>query len=369
VFAAFIVFPVDINSRISAAWMADFSGAERSGVELHGEHGDKNERNESWMGGAEMRNRVLIAGLATLVLVVIALECDLGVVLTDRGMHTTRRPITLEDIQAAHAIADREHAVISDVQIAAADGSILRAWSFVPRAGNGDAVIVQHGQGDNRVGMLGYAEILLRHGYAVLLPDSRAAGTSGGEFLTFGVLEAGDFNLWHDWLKRGESPRCIYAIGNSMGAAIVLEAQAREPGYCAVVAESGFSSFRQTAYLRMGQTFGTGPWLGQTLLLPTVEAGLIYARLKYKVDLADSSPVEAVRRAHVPILLIHGLADGNLPPVNSERIKAADPDAQLWEPARAGHCGALSTAPEEYERRVDGWFVSHDRAINMSQSR
>jgi pimeloyl-ACP methyl ester carboxylesterase len=316
-----------------------------------------------------MRNRVLNAGLATFALVVLALECDLGVVLTRNAMHTTRRPITPEDVQAAHALADREHAVMSDVETTAADGTVLRAWSFVPRSGHGDAVIVQHGQGDNRVGMLGYAELLLRHGYAVLLPDSRAAGTSGGEFLTFGVLEADDFNLWHDWLKRGQTPRCIYAIGNSMGAAIVLEAQAKEPGYCAVVAESGFSSFRETAYLRMGQTFGTGPWLGETLLLPTVEAGLIYARMTYGVDLAGSSPVKAVRLAHVPILLIHGLADGNLPPVNSERIKAADPDAQLWEPAGAGHCGALSTAPKEYERRVDGWFESHDRAVSTSQSR
>ncbi|HUB52855.1 MAG TPA: alpha/beta fold hydrolase [Terracidiphilus sp.] len=316
------------------------------------------------MGNRAMRKRVFIAGLATVALVVLALECDLGVVLTDRAMHTARRPITPEDIQGAHAIADREHAMMSDVQLSAADGSILRAWSFVPRSGNGDAVIVEHGQGDNRVGMLGYADMLLRHGYAVLLPDSRAAGTSGGEFITFGVLEAGDFNQWFNWLKSDEHPRCVYAVGNSMGAAVVLEAQARQPGYCAVVAESGFSSFRQTAYLRMGQTFGTGPWLGETLLLPTVEAGLIYARYKYGVDLAASSPVNAVKHNHVPILLIHGMADGNLPPVNSERIKAADPDAQLWEPAGAGHCGAMSTAPEEYERRVVGWFESHDRPGN-----
>ena len=311
-----------------------------------------------------MRYRKLMPWVAALVIVWIALTSDLGVVLIKNALHTPRRPITTEEVATAHAMADRDHATIADVQISAADGSILQAWSFVPLASNGTAVIVQHGQGDNRVGMLGYADMLLRHGYAVLLPDSRAAGTSGGEFLTFGVLEADDFVRWYDWLKEAETPRCIYAIGNSMGAATVLEAQARRSGLCAVVAESGFSSFRQTAYLRLGQTFDTGPWLGRTLLLPTVESGLIYARFKYGVDLADSSPMKAVRHTHVPILLIHGLADNNLPPVNSERIKAADPDAQLWEPAGAGHCGAMSTAPEEYERRVLGWFESHDRPAN-----
>jgi uncharacterized protein len=311
-----------------------------------------------------MRYRKLIPWLAALVIAWVALTSYLGVVLTERSMHTTRRPITTQDTRAAQAIADRNHAVMSDVQISAEDGATIRAWNFVPRTGNGDAVIVQHGQGDNRVGMLGYADMLLRHGYDVLLPDSRAAGTSGGAVLTFGVLEAGDFNLWYNWIEAGEAPRCIYAIGNSMGAATVLEASARQPGYCAVVAESGFSSFRETAYLRMGQSFGTGPWLGRTFLFPTVEAGLIYARFKYGVNLAASSPRKAAAHSHVPILLIHGLADNNLPPVNSERIKAADPGAQLWEPAGAGHCGAISTAPEEYERRVVGWFESHDRAAN-----
>lgn len=313
-----------------------------------------------------MRYRKLIPWLAALVIVWVALTSDLGVVLTENAIHTARRPITPEDIRAAHQIADRNHAAMSDVQISAEDGSTLRAWNFAPRAGNGDAVIVKHGQGDNRVGMLGYADMLLRHGYDVLLPDSRAAGTSGGAFLTFGVLEAGDFNRWYNWINASEAPRCIYAIGNSMGAAAVLEATARQPGYCAVVAESGFSSFRETAYLRMGQTFGTGPWLGRTFLFPTVEAGLVYAHFKYGVDLADSSPVKAVRHSQVPILLIHGLADNNLLPVNSERIRAADPSAQLWEPAGAGHCGAISTHPDEYERRVVGWFESHDRMVRVT---
>jgi hypothetical protein len=201
---------------------------------------------------------------AALVIAWVALASDLGVVLMERNLHTARRPITPEDNRAAHAIADRNHAAITDVQISAEDGSILRAWNFVPRAGNGDAVIVQHGQGDSRAGMLGYADMLLRHGYNVLLPDSRAAGTSGGALVTFGVLEAGEFNRWYNWITRSEAPRCVYAIGNSMGAAIVLEASASQPGYCAVVAESGFSSFRETAYLRLGQTFGAGPWLGRT---------------------------------------------------------------------------------------------------------
>jgi fermentation-respiration switch protein FrsA (DUF1100 family) len=58
-------------------------------------------------------------------------------------------------------------------------------------------------------------------------------------------------------------------------------------------------------------------------------------------------------------MLLHGRADTNLVPRNSERIHDASPRVELWEPAGAGHCGATGAAPVEYERRVIAWFESH----------
>ena len=37
--------------------------------------------------------------------------------------------------------------------------------------------------------MVGYAELLLAHGFTVLLPDARAHGASGGSLATYGLLE------------------------------------------------------------------------------------------------------------------------------------------------------------------------------------
>jgi hypothetical protein len=34
-------------------------------------------------------------------------------------------------------------------------------------------------------------------------------------------------------------------------------------------------------------------------------------------------------------------------------------DITLWEVPRAGHCGAVSVAPEEFDSRVLGWFAGH----------
>ena len=53
-------------------------------------------------------------------------------------------------------------------------------------------VLLFHGVADNRMGVLGFADFLLRHGYGVVMMDSRAHGESGGTQATYGWQERGD---------------------------------------------------------------------------------------------------------------------------------------------------------------------------------
>ncbi|SRR6266568_4876576 len=150
-----------------------------------------------------------------------------------------------------------------------------------------------------------------------------------------------------------------------MGGAQLLGSLQNERGFCAVIAESTFATFEEAGYDRLGQAFGTGSWLGSTLLRPALMVGFYYARLKFDVDLRNARPRDAVAASRVPILLIHGRADANLPPRHSEEIKSYSPAVALWEPQGAGHCGAAGADPREYERRVVAWFESH-RSDNAS---
>jgi uncharacterized protein len=304
-----------------------------------------------------MRSIAIFAGAGLTIWLLIC--AAIGLVAVEGALHPARMALTTEDEQYAAAIAKENHAVLVNVEVAADDGAMLRAWSVVPQVGNHDAVILLHGQGDNRAGMLGTAAILLHHGYAVLLPDARAHGLSGGQVGTYGVLEADDVRRWFDWLHQSESPRCIDGLGDSMGGAELLRSLDAERGFCAVIAESSFSSFREAAYDRLGQQFSTGSWLGRTLLRPAFMVGVVYVQLRYGIDFGKADPASAVARSGVPVLLIHGLADTNLPPRHSENIKARNPAVALWEPVAANHCGASSAEPAEYEQRVVGWFASH----------
>ncbi len=236
-----------------------------------------------------------------------------GIVAAEMALHPGRRPLARGDENLAQAIAARNHAALSEVSIIAADGSVLHAWTIHPQVGNDDAVILLHGQSDNRVGMLGNADMLLRHGYTVLLPDARAHGSSGGDLATYGVKEADDIRLWFDWIQRNQSPHCIDGLGESMGAAQLLASIRVESGFCAVVAESPFASFREASYDRLGEELNAGAWLGRTLLRPALEVGFLYARWKYAVGFEQASPQDAVAASNVPVLLIHGKRDTNLP--------------------------------------------------------
>ena len=262
--------------------------------------------------------------------------------------------------QSAKAIAARFGADLQDVSISARDAVQLRGWFASPANANGDAVILLHGVGDNREGVGGLAELFLSKGYAVLLPDSRGEGESGGRFPTYGVKETDDVRRWFDWLAAQKHPLCIFGMGESMGAAILLQSVREETRFCAVVAESSFASFRQIAYVRVGQFVGTGTWLGKFALRPAIELAFLYGRVTRGVSLTDASPEDAVVGSRVPILLIHGLSDNNIPFQQSEWIRSHNPaDISLWEVPGAGHCGAVNAAGQEFDTRVLGWFTSH----------
>jgi hypothetical protein len=305
-----------------------------------------------------LRWSAILAGIWLVLCIVI------GVIATEWALHPGRRALTPQSEALAQTIAARNHALLADVSVTASDGAILRAWIIRPVHSNGVAVILLHGVADNRMGVLGNADLLLRHGYAVLLPDARAHGTSGGELATYGIKEADDIRRWFNWIQLNESPHCIDGLGESMGAAQLLESLRTTPGFCAVVAESPYASFQQAAYDRVAEKIGLGTWAGRTLLRPVVDAGWLYARWKYETNFQQASPQNAVAASTVPVLLIHGLKDTNLPPRHSEMIVAHNrtriPALELWEPSEATHTGAAASEPQEFERRVIGWFESHD---------
>ena len=214
-----------------------------------------------------------------------------------------------------------------------------------------------HGVSDNRTGILGHAEFLLRHGYNVVMMDARAHGESGGNMATYGWKERYDTVAITDALYSSEAVQHVGALGVSMGAAIALQSAAVEKRIEAVVAEGPFANLREVSYDYAG--FDTSPWLGKTLFRPATIFGLNAMIEAGGFQPDDVSPEKAVIVREFPIFLICGTRDHRIPCRHAEGIyQAARGPKQLWEVAGAGHASALGYAPAEYEERVIAFFQS-----------
>ena len=292
-------------------------------------------------------------------LVYFALSLLAGILIADISLKLPRRPLRQQQAFAA-VVRDNFHAELQNVSISASDGAVLRGWYVHPRIYNGNAVVLLHGITDNREGVAGYGGLLLEHGYAVLLPDARRHGESGGELATYGVKESDDIHRWVSWIYAHDPPQCLYGFGESYGAALMLQSLAVENRFCAVAAESACSTAREMSFERVSGPLHLQSWFGRTLGRPTIWSAMIYARLRYGVDLLQPNPLEAVKSSKVPVLLIHGKADQSIAPWHSQLIANAAPDhVELWLVPHAGHTMAWAAAHQEFESRLLGWFASH----------
>jgi pimeloyl-ACP methyl ester carboxylesterase len=94
---------------------------------------------------------------------------------------------------------------------------------------------------------------------------------------------------------------------------------------------------------------------------------MIYARMKYKINLEEASPMAALRNSSVPVLLIAGLADDNIPIRHSRMIHEQNPNVILWEVPGVDHGSAISDAPEEYEQHVMEFVSTNsERALSAA---
>jgi fermentation-respiration switch protein FrsA (DUF1100 family) len=283
-----------------------------------------------------------------------------GLVLAIFSLHVPRRPLRGEDAYRSR-VQRQFQASVENVELTAGDGAVLRGWFVQPAHANGEAVVLLHGIADNRMGVAGYGDMFLRNGYSILLPDSREHGVSGGAIATYGIVERDDVRRWVGWLH-GRAPGCTFLLGESMGAAIGLQATAVTPQLCAAAVESPYSKFRAIAYDRLAHWTGTAPWMWRTVGRPVIEVALLYARLRNGVNLLDADPEAAVEQSQVPTLLIAGTADTNIPmrhAVELESVCASH--CTLWIVPGADHGGATVVAHQEFEQRVVGWFAEHDR--------
>jgi alpha-beta hydrolase superfamily lysophospholipase len=301
-------------------------------------------------------------------------------------LHPIRRELTPDLIREADSSFAATGSTREDFDVTAPDGSLLRGWKVRPKNPNGSWVLLFHGVADNRVGVIGQSEFLLRAGYSIVMMDARAHGASGGPIATYGWLERNDTRAIIDALLSSEhvgagpaapasaarsssltsltsstsltSPFHLFALGESMGAGIVLQSAAADPRIEAVVAEASFANMREASYDYAG--LRKYPSLGKTLFVPFSWTLLYRGEKLAGFPLAEVSPLKAVASRAFPVLLICDEKDVALPCRHSEMIyAAARGPKELWVVPGAFHTAAYGFEPQEFRRRVLSFFATY----------
>lgn len=166
----------------------------------------------------------------------------------------------------------------------------------------------------------GGSAISFHMGHNLLLVDQRAHGKSQGRTISFGINERLDLLRWTDYaIQRFGQDTPILLYGVSMGAATVLMASGLElpANVKGIIADCPYSSPIEII-LHVGKTNPLPQWLIRPF-------AIFAAKVFGGFDLLAASAEEAVRKATVPMLIIHGEADDFVPCAMSETVQKANP--------------------------------------------
>jgi alpha-beta hydrolase superfamily lysophospholipase len=243
------------------------------------------------------------------------------------------------------------HLPYDDVEVTTSDGLTLPGW-WIPPAGRGVIVLV-HGYKGHRGQLLGVAEVFHRHGYGLLIPALRAHDRSGGEVISFGYEETKDLDAWQAYLHgRGDvDPARIGMLGVSMGGEIAIKYASEHANIRALVADCAFSSVDETVATSVHYFTGLPafPFAPMIRFWVDRELGFDSSRLDAKQWIPNISPR--------PVLVMQGGADVVISVESGKRLfAAAGEPKELWFEPAVAHAKFFDTMPQEYERRVVGFF-------------
>ena len=263
---------------------------------------------------------LIIAASLIAVILLISYVCYSMAFKAEKGERDPHAPIKL----AGYAeVRDKMEALITEIEatpyeavtIISHDGLPLTA-RYYHYADGAPVEIQMHGyRGHALRDFCSGARDARDRGHNLILVNQRSHGGSGGRCITFGVKERYDCLSWVNYaVERFGDGVKIILVGISMGAATVLMASELDlpKNVKCIMADCPYSSPKAIIKKVIGDMK-----LPASLAFPFVRlGGLIFGGF----DICSASPIDAVKRTKLPILLIHGEADGFVPCEMSRRI-------------------------------------------------
>ena len=230
------------------------------------------------------------------------------------------------------------------------DSVHLESWYAKANSNVKGTVLLFHGHGGSKSGIIAEATAFHQMGWNVLVTDFRAHGNSEGEICTIGANEAKDVKAAYDFVKTsGEKNIVLYGI--SLGASTILTAidhYAIKPEK--VILEMPFGTLEDAVKGRL-RTMHIPEQPMSTLL--TFWGGVEQGFWAF-----DHCPEDFAKKLNCPVLLQWGLNDPRVTQDETNTIfkNLASHDKLLMVYARSGHQSLCKNENEKWMSTVGNFL-------------
>lgn len=185
-------------------------------------------------------------------------------------------------------------------------------------------------------------------GYSLLLIDVRSHGRSEGKFMTYGVKESDDCELWAKQISSLYPKLPLYLYGTSMGASTVMFASDHDlPSEVkGIIADCGFTCPWDILARSLKRKTGLLPF-------PILYFAEIWIHLLCHYDL-HLSTVGSLKKTDIPVLFVHGTDDVTI--LSEMTVKNYDACAsakRLVLVAGGEHCTNFLIGDKEYFNAIN----------------
>jgi alpha-beta hydrolase superfamily lysophospholipase len=240
-----------------------------------------------------------------------------------------------------------------------ASGHRIAGW-WVDQGVDSPVVLLLHAVRSDRSSMVSRAELLIRHGFSVLLIDLQAHGETPGDAITLGMRESADVAAARDWIRATTPGRRVGVIGCSLGGASILLSP-QPSGFDAVVLEAVYPRISRAVENRIRIRLGP---------LAPLLAPLLLMQLQPRLHIAASAiePIRSIGRLGSPVLVVAGSNDKHTTLMESQALyDAAASPKSLWVVEGARHQDFFAYDPQGYDAHVAEFLIETLAAHNANK--
>lgn len=240
---------------------------------------------------------------------------------------------------------------MEDLKLTSADGLTLRAKLWRAEQPSDRLIVCVHGCRSSGLKEFCFAgPDYHRMGCHVLFVDQRACGASEGDYMSYGYFEAGDIARWVRGIDEYFNGTIqIWLHGISMGGATVLmlSGMRRIRG---IIADCSYTDAWEEFAGQLTGSFHLPEW-------PLLSLTDAVCRRTAGFSFRDASPLQAVKRAEVPVLFVHGGKDDYVPTrMGKQLYDACASEKDLLIVEDAVHARSYYTDTARYLTRVSAWM-------------